>query len=130
MVKAPHANNRSVRTGFAGLVSGIVIGSIITATVYAWPKATNAMDPATSVIAKAAKIDSLKERYNQMDELCRGGGGSESLTLDACDAREKVSEQMKTMGYCYGSYDPETSPESDRTYDFYACETLRRKAGE
>jgi hypothetical protein len=82
-------------------------------------------DVASTVLAKAERVRYLKQSYSKMNELCRGGGGSEAVTMDACDAREKIDGQLQKMGYCYGSYDAENLPESDRTYDFYACETLR-----
>jgi hypothetical protein len=111
-----------------GLVVGAIVGSILTATAYAWPKIDapghHGQDPAQVVLAKATNISELKAHYNQMDELCRAGGGSDSLTLDACDAREKISDQMKTMGYCYGTYDTHARSEAEKTYDFYACSTL------
>ncbi|WP_242219873.1 hypothetical protein [Shinella zoogloeoides] len=54
----------------------------------------SASDPAVSVNA-------LIEKWEELNENCRGGFGDDPNTMKACDQRSGVSERLEALGYCY-----------------------------
>ncbi|MEO5334035.1 MAG: hypothetical protein H7839_18645 [Magnetococcus sp. YQC-5] len=44
----------------------------------------------------------LLDRWADFNSKCRGGSGDDQKTWDACDERDKMTEQLKAHGWCYG----------------------------
>jgi hypothetical protein len=40
--------------------------------------------------------------YSDLNEMCRGWSGDDPHTDEACQVRNKVSNLLKRMGYCFG----------------------------
>lgn len=55
---------------------------------------TSSSDPASSV-------NVLIEKWEGLNENCRGGSGDDPDTMKACDQRSGVSERLEALGYCY-----------------------------
>ncbi|MBF0138034.1 MAG: hypothetical protein H7833_05695 [Magnetococcus sp. DMHC-1] len=48
------------------------------------------------------EIADLLVRWDELNGRCRGGSGDDQKTWDACDEREKMGDQLKSHGWCYG----------------------------
>ena len=51
--------------------------------------------------ASAGVPDKMISLYHDLDRMCRGGPGDSDATNDACDARNKASNIMRDLGYCF-----------------------------
>lgn len=55
-------------------------------------------------------------RTETLNDICRGGSGSDADTQKACRAREEPAEVLTAMGYCYGK-----DGQSESEYEWHHC---------
>ena len=55
----------------------------------------------TSSSDSASSVNVLIEKWEGLNENCRGGSGDDPDTMKACDQRSGVSERLEALGYCY-----------------------------
>lgn len=62
---------------------------------YAAPQAMLAAVP-------TSEDKAIIDRADRLNSLCRGGGGSEAKTLEACGQRDALMSQITKRGWCWG----------------------------
>jgi len=55
-------------------------------------------------------VNALIEKWEGLNENCRGGFGDDPNTMKACDQRTGVDKRLEALGYCY---DGETTATSE-----------------
>lgn len=84
-----------VGLGLAGLIVAAAAGGVIEN----WP--TEA--PTTSKLT----VSQMMRLEEELNSRCRGGSGDDPKTMTACDQRDRLLEQLKDAGTCWGNpHDP------------------------
>ena len=71
-----------------------------------------------SAHAETPQVKKYLTDFYVLEDLCRGGAGDPQLTLNSCDARDKVSGLLKANGMCYGQ-----TGNSSAQYKWEPCRT-------
>lgn len=103
---------RSVVTVLAAaLISTCLAAAVVTYVDRVRPPtapaaASLASDPDLSLYRGATHIRAAQAKWEDLNELCRGGSGDDPKTLKACDEREQIADQLRTVGYCFEEGSP------------------------
>lgn len=59
--------------------------------------------PQGSAAAPPPDVQKLMKQEEELNGQCRGGSGDSPKTMAACEKRDKVLDQIKRKGWCWGS---------------------------